>query len=109
VEFVNRKSCEENYTATKDTITASMMCAAGRSKGGITDSCQGDSGGDAKPERSRLPHFKFSNCLAFAYLHCLHSDPKLKKPEATTSVSLDFRTTTFFEKEFYRKSIQILW
>lgn len=45
VEFVNRKSCEENYTATKDTITASMMCAAGRSKGGITDSCQGDSGG----------------------------------------------------------------
>jgi len=54
VEFVNRKSCEENYTATKDTITASMMCAAGRSKGGITDSCQGDSGGDAKPERSKV-------------------------------------------------------
>lgn len=45
VEFVNRKSCEQNYTATKDTITASMMCARGRSKGGITDSCQGDSGG----------------------------------------------------------------
>ena len=66
---------------------------------------------EATPSRKdqRLPHFKFSNCLAFAYLHCLHSDPKLKKPEATTSVSLDFRTTTFFEKEFYRKSIQILW
>ena len=52
VEFVNRKSCEQNYTATKDTITASMMCAAGRSNGSITDSCQGDSGG--APEGSKV-------------------------------------------------------
>ena len=34
-----------NYTKSKDTITASMMCATGHSAGGITDTCQGDSGG----------------------------------------------------------------
>eukprot|EP00434_Breviolum_minutum_P013757 symbB.v1.2.012134.t1/scaffold829.1/size159244/4 len=46
VKVLSKENCQMNYTKTKDTITASMMCATGHSAtGGITDTCQGDSGG----------------------------------------------------------------
>lgn len=46
MKVLSKENCQMNYTKTKDTITASMMCATGHSAtGGITDTCQGDSGG----------------------------------------------------------------
>ncbi|CAJ1408214.1 unnamed protein product [Effrenium voratum] len=42
VKILSTEDCEANYT---ETITGSMLCAAGRSSDGITDTCQGDSGG----------------------------------------------------------------
>ena len=45
VTLLTNQICEVNYTASKNTITGSMLCASGRSNTGITDTCQGDSGG----------------------------------------------------------------
>lgn len=45
VTLLTNEICEVNYTQAKNMITASMLCAAGRSRSGITDTCQGDSGG----------------------------------------------------------------
>ena len=46
------KECEEDYAKHNETITASMLCAAGNSEKGITDTCQGDSGGPLVCEES---------------------------------------------------------
>ena len=41
----NASSCVKAYAKENDTVTQNMLCATGRTEGGITDSCQGDSGG----------------------------------------------------------------
>mmetsp|Transcript_26199 Transcript_26199/g.60687 ORF Transcript_26199/g.60687 Transcript_26199/m.60687 type:complete len:420 (-) Transcript_26199:371-1630(-) len=45
VSLLSNEKCEEAYSRHNETITSSMLCAAGMSDKGITDTCQGDSGG----------------------------------------------------------------
>ncbi|CAE7306257.1 mdn1 [Symbiodinium natans] len=52
VTLLSMKECEEDYAKHNETITASMLCAAGNSEKGITDTCQGDSGGPLVCEES---------------------------------------------------------
>jgi len=45
VTVINDTDCARAYAKQNDTVTRNMMCATGKSATGITDSCQGDSGG----------------------------------------------------------------
>ncbi|XP_039565840.1 granzyme K-like [Passer montanus] len=44
LKIVNRKSCDKHY-ASDPKITKNMLCAAGKSKLYLSDTCKGDSGG----------------------------------------------------------------
>eukprot|EP00439_Symbiodinium_sp_Y106_P082174 s348_g21.t1 len=52
VTLLSNAECQADYASNNETITASMMCAAGNSEKGITDTCQGDSGGPLVCEAS---------------------------------------------------------
>lgn len=52
VTLLSNAECQADYASHNETITASMMCAAGNSEKGITDTCQGDSGGPLVCEAS---------------------------------------------------------
>ncbi|CAE7503252.1 unnamed protein product [Symbiodinium natans] len=45
VSTLSHEACVKDYAPHNATITASMLCASGRSDTGITDACYGDSGG----------------------------------------------------------------
>lgn len=68
VTLLTNEICEVNYTQAKNMITASMLCAAGRSRSGITDTCQGDSGGRGGAFKERDAHTD-SNVVWVYYLY----------------------------------------
>ena len=41
VNLLDNDQCGRDYAETNESITASMICASGRSGSGITDTCQG--------------------------------------------------------------------
>lgn len=45
VTTLTNELCTQKYAEQNSSITASMLCASGRSESGITDACHGDSGG----------------------------------------------------------------